>query len=149
MQLREYLLQMVPVEELTKYPTLVELAEKTEATVEELRAQGRAMMSDFEARYAAREAKYESYTLVAWAAAIRQEMQKADAKLRDEMQKADATYRAEMHEANASLRADMGEFRGQMAVDFARWANTIIETLRANWRAQLEPHDGAPERRSA
>ena len=83
MQLREYLLSYVPVDELPKYATLVELADKLEgvATVEELRESGRAMMADFEAKYAAREERFQDYTLVAWAQAIRHEMHEADAQL--------------------------------------------------------------------
>lgn len=42
----------------------------------------------------------------------------------------------------AELRAEMVELRA----DFARWATTILETIRAEIRAAFEPHDDVPER---
>jgi hypothetical protein len=66
--------------------------------------------------------------------------------LRSEMAEMKTELRSEMSAIKKELRGEMTDLRGQMSIDFGRWANTIIEALRADWRAQLEPHNGVPER---
>jgi hypothetical protein len=133
MQLREYLLKYVPVEELANYPTLVSLADAMEgvATVEELQAQGREMMASFVAKYEAREERFKDFTLVAWAAAIRHEMHEADNGLRRE---------------TVRLRAETKATIDKFSADIASQFRAYEERMRDYMRALFEPLKDTAER---
>lgn len=66
-----------------------------------------------------------------WGGALRSEIADLGTQLRTEM---------------ADLRTEMAELRTELRTDFARWATTILETVRAEIRAVFEPHDRVPAR---
>lgn len=57
-----------------------------------------------------------------------------------------AELRDEIATQGAQLRAEFRAEFAEVRADFARWATTILETLRAEIRAVFEPHDDVPER---